>query len=116
MQQLSFDTLIAVFEALFGSVLFWSLVIMAAAFAAGFVYVVVRDRGLSTRRFLVDEILAIAGGFVAILFVQMITSSGFSDVGGPIDVIVLAGIWLAGAIVSLIGIYTLQALLLSRAR
>jgi hypothetical protein len=42
--------------------------------------------------------------------VQGITSSGFKDIGGPIDVIVLLGVAVLGAVGLAILVYTAQAL------
>jgi hypothetical protein len=114
MEQLSFSTLIAVFEEMFGRGLFWSLVTLAIAFTLGFLYLVARDRGLKAGRFVRDEFFAIFGGIAAVLFVQMITSSGFSDLGGPVDIIVVAGIWIAGAVGTLITIYVIQGFIAPR--
>jgi hypothetical protein len=50
------------------------------------------------------------GAIAAVLFVQGITSSGFKDIGGPIDVIVLLGVAVLGAVGLAILVYTAQAL------
>jgi hypothetical protein len=51
------------------------------------------------------------GAIVAVLFVQIITSSKTSDIGGPIDVIVLLGVAALGAVGAAILVYTAQSLL-----
>lgn len=110
MEDLTFDTLIAVFEEMFGFWLFWGLVVAAVLVAAAFVYVVVRDRGFDSRRLVRSELAFPVGAIAAILFVQWITNSGFSDVGGPIDWIVLIVIGLAGGIGLTILAYVSMAL------
>lgn len=52
MKELTFSTLIAVFEEMFGPGLFWAMVIVAFAITAAYVYVLARDRALSMRKFL----------------------------------------------------------------
>jgi hypothetical protein len=98
MKDLTLSTLIAVFEEIFGRSLFWAMVILAIAILGAFVYAVWRDRGLDSRNFLRAELSAPVGAIAAILFVQWFTSSGFADVGGPVDVLVLVLIGLGGAI------------------
>jgi hypothetical protein len=48
--------------------------------------------------------------------VQTITSSGYSDIGGPVDLIILFLIWLAGAIGTVMAAYTVQGLFLGKKR
>jgi len=111
MKELTLSTLFAVFEEIFGRGLFWTMFAVAILVFLAFVYTVVRDRGIDSRNFLraVEEETGIAAA--AILFVQWFTSSGFSDVGGPVDVIVLILIGLAGAVGLVFVAYLAMALL-----
>jgi drug/metabolite transporter (DMT)-like permease len=110
MQEMTLDTILAVFEEMFGPALFWALVAVAALITLAFVYVLIRDRNLESRRFLRAELAAPVGAIAAILFVQWITNSGFRDVGGPIDWVVLLLIGVAGAGGLMILVYTGLAL------
>jgi len=110
MKDLTFETLIAVFEEIFGFGLFWAMVVAAALVTVAFVYVLIRDRNLESRRLVRAELLAPVGAIAAIWFVQAMTSSGFRDIGGPIDVIVLIGIGVAGGVGLTIRSYVAQAL------
>jgi drug/metabolite transporter (DMT)-like permease len=110
MQDMTFDTILAVFEEMFGPLLFWALVTVAAIITIAFVYVLIRDHNVESSRFLRAELTAPLGAIAAILFVQWITNSGFRDVGGPIDWIVLLLIGLAGAGGLMILVYTGLAL------
>ena len=111
MKDLTLSTLFAVFEEIFGRGLFWAMFAVAVLVFLAFVYTVVRDRGLDSRNFLRAELAAPVGAIAAILFVQWFTSSGFSDIGGPVDVIVLIMIGLAGAIGLVFVAYLAMALL-----
>ena len=111
MKELTFGTLIAVFEEIFGRGLFWTMVLVAAIVTLGYLYVLVRDRTLSMRKFLLAQISMPIGAIAAVLFVQAVTNSGFGDIGGPIDVIVLLAVAAMGAIGIAILVYTLQSLL-----
>jgi hypothetical protein len=108
-------TLIAVFEEIFGRGLFWAMVVAAVAITAAYLYVLVRDRSMSMRKFLLAQLSMPFGAIAAVLFVQLITNSGFSDIGGPIDLIVLLGVASLGAVGIAVLVYTLQSLMRSRA-
>jgi hypothetical protein len=62
------------------------------------------------RKFLWAQLSMPIGAIAAVLFVQGITSSGFKDIGGPIDVIVLLGVAVLGAVGLAILVYTAQSL------
>ncbi len=111
MEEFSIGTLLAVFEEMFGVWLFWTLVAVAVVITLAFLYVLIRDRKLESRRLLRAELTAPVGAIAAILFVQWITNSGFRDIGGPIDWVVLLLIGLAGAGGLMILVYTAMALL-----
>ena len=110
MKELTLSTLIAVFEEMFGRGLFWALVLAALVITALYVFVLVRDRSLSMRKFLWAQLSMPIGAIAAVLFVQGITSSGFKDIGGPIAVIVLLGVAVLGAVGLAILVYTAQSL------
>ena len=114
MQELTFETLLAVFEEMFGRSLFWSMVIVAVVITLAYLYVLIRDRALSMRKFILAQLSMPFGAIAAVLFVQWITNSGFRDIGGPVDVIVLLGVAVGGAVGLAILVYTLQALVQGR--
>ncbi len=111
MKDLTLSTLIAVFEEMFGRALFWGLAAAALVVTALYLYVLVRDRAVSMRKFLWAQLSMPPGAIAAVLFVQGITHSGFADIGGPIDVIVLLAVAVAGAVGMAILVYTAQSLL-----
>ncbi len=110
MEEMTLDTLIAVFEEMFGPWLFWTLVAIAALVTIAFIYVLIRDRGIESRKLVRAELTAPVGAIGAVLFVQWITNSGFRDIGGPIDWLVVLGIAVAGGVGLTILVYVAQAL------
>ena len=110
MKELTLETLLAVFEEVFGTAVFWALVLATVIVTAAYLYVLVRDREVSMRKFLIAQLSMPFGGIAAVLFVQWMTSSGFSDIGGPIDAIVLLAVALVGAVGTAILVYTIEAL------
>ena len=65
MQELTFTTLIAVLQEMFGSGLFWTLVVVAVLVTLAYLYVLLRDRAVSWRKFLWAQV-AMPIGAVAI--------------------------------------------------
>lgn len=114
MQDLTFETLLAVFEEIFGRGLFWTMVAAAVLVTLGYVFVLVRDRSVSWKKFLFAQLSMPVGAILAVWFVMFMTESHVSDIGGPVDVIVVLGIAAMGAIGMAILIYTLESLLGSR--
>ena len=114
MKDLTFGTLIAVFEEIFGRGLFWGMVIAAVLVTLAYLYVLIRDRAVSWRKFLWAQLSMPFGAIAAVLFVQKMTRSTFADIGGPIDVIVLLAVAVAGAVGAAILVYTAESLFLRR--
>lgn len=116
MQELTFGTLIAVFEEIFGRGLFWIMVALAGLVTLAYAYVLVRDHAVSWRKFLWAQLSMPLGAVAAVWFLLAMTDSRLSDMGGPIDVIVLLGVGALGAVGLAILVYTVQSLLRPPAR
>ncbi|NKX44147.1 DUF5368 domain-containing protein [Roseicyclus persicicus] len=114
MKDLTFETMIAVFEEIFGRGLFWAMVAAAVLVTLAWLYVLVRDRSLGMRQFLIAQLFMPVGAVLAVWFVLVMTESHLSDIGGPIDVIVLLGIAAMGAVGGAILVYTVERLVLRR--
>lgn len=110
MQELTFTTLIAVFEEIFGRGLFWAMVAAALAVTLAYLFVLVRDRSMSMRKFLLAQLSMPFGAVAAVIFVEVMTNSHLRDIGGPVDVIVLLGVAAMGAVGAAILVYTAQSL------
>lgn len=110
MKELTLQTLIAVFEEMFGTALFWTMVAVAGLITLGYLYVLVRDRAVSWHKFLLAQLSMPVGAVAAVAFVLWITRSGLRDIGGPIDLIVMLGIAAAGAVGFAVLVYTVQSL------
>ena len=110
MKELTLETLLAVFEEIFGRGLFWAMVVAAVVVTLAYLYVLIRDRAMSMRKFLWAQVSMPFGAVAAVLFVQAMTHSHFRDIGGPVDVIVLLGVAAMGAVGAAILVYTAQSL------
>jgi apolipoprotein N-acyltransferase len=111
MKEMTLGTLIAVFEEMFGAWLFWGLVAAAALVTLAYLFVLVRDRAVSWRKFLLAQVAMPFGAVAAVVFTFWITNSGLRDIGGPIDAIVLLGVAVLGAVGAAILVYSVQSLI-----
>jgi len=110
MKDLTFGTLIAVFEEIFGRGLFWLMVAGALLVTLAYLFVLIRDRAVSWKKFLIAQLSMPIGAVLAVWFVMVMTKSKLSDLGGPVDLIVFLGIAAAGAVGMAVLVYTLEAL------
>ncbi|WP_424927313.1 DUF5368 domain-containing protein [Amaricoccus tamworthensis] len=111
MKDLTFGTLIAVFEEIFGRGLLWVMVAAAVVITAAYAYVLIRDRAVSWRKFLLAQLSMPVGAVLGVGFVMVMTGSRPSDLGGPVDLILFLGIAVAGAVGMAVLVYTLESLL-----
>lgn len=114
MKDLTLGTILAVFEEIFGTGLFWAMVAVAAVVTVGYIYVLIRDHSISWRKFLLAQLSMPVGAILAVWFVLLMTSSKLSNLGGPVDIIVFLAIAAGGAVGTAILVYTLQSLLRPR--
>lgn len=111
MKELTLGTLIAVFEEIFGRGLFWAMVVAAVIVTLAYVYVLIRDRHISWRKFLLAQLSMPFGAVAAVWFVLAMTHSHLRNMGGAIDVIVLLMIAAGGAVGAAVLVYTVESLL-----
>ena len=111
MKDLTLETLLAVFEEIFGRGLFWGMVVAALVITAAYIYVLIRDRALGMRQFVVAQMFMPIGAIGAIWFVMAMTESHLRDIGGPIDLIIFLGIGAMGAVGAAILVYVAHATL-----
>lgn len=109
MKDLTFETLLAVFEEIFGRSLFWVMMAVAAIVTLGYLYVLIRDRAVSWKKFLWAQLSMPVGAVLAVWFVMFMTESRLTDLGGPVDIIVFLGIAAMGAVGMAILVYTLKS-------
>lgn len=110
MKELTFETMLAVLEEVFGRGLFWTMIVIAILVTLAYLYVLIRDRAMSMRKFLWAQLAMPFGAIGAVLLLQRVTHSGFRDIGGSVDVIILLGVAAIGAVGLAILVYTAQSL------
>jgi hypothetical protein len=104
MKDLDPATFLAVFQEMLGPLL-WVLVALALAGTVAFLVVLLRDRGLRPRRLIWAEAAGLLGGIGAVLLMQTVTHSGFGDIGGPADWVLVALIFGLGAVGAIVLVY-----------
>ena len=106
MKELDPFILLAVFQEMLGPLL-WILLAVVVLGLVAFVALLVREKGLVSRRLVRSEALGIVGGALALVLMAKVSSSGFTDAGGPADWFLIALVFGAGLLGSTILIYTL---------
>jgi hypothetical protein len=106
MKELDPLVFLSVFQEMLG---FWLWVMLAAGLIAAlaFVALVVRERGIVSRRLVWSELVGVFGGGVALVIMARVSSSGFTDAGGPADWFLIALVYGVGLVASAVLVYTL---------
>ncbi|MBK5967199.1 hypothetical protein CCR95_24795 [Thiocystis minor] len=114
MTSLTLEQLFAVLLEIVGAPVFWSLIGASSLILIAFIALLMRNRKQERHAPWRVKLWASIGALAAILSLQYATSSGFSDLGGPIDLIVLMLAGGAGAVCLMILAYVAQSLLPSK--
>ncbi len=113
MKDLDILVFVAVFQEMLGALL-WAGLAAVAVILIGFAWMLLRERGLRMARLAWAELAGLVGGVAAILVMQRVTHSSFADIGGPIDWVLVAVIWLAGFVLATLAGYLVLGLLAAR--
>lgn len=105
MQELDISVLIAVFQEMLG-VWLWVLIAAVVLSLGLFVWLLIREKGIYFKRFVWSQALGLIGGVIALVVMAKVSSSGFTDAGGPADWFLIALVYGIGFIVSTIAFYT----------
>lgn len=97
---------LAVFQEMLG-IWLWILLAAIVLGSMAFVALIVRERGLVASRLVRAQAAGILGGIAALVIMAKVSSSGFTDAGGPADWFLIALVFITGLIVATILLYTL---------
>ncbi|MER1968305.1 DUF5368 domain-containing protein [Castellaniella sp. GW247-6E4] len=64
-----------------------------------------RERGLQARRMIWSQALGLVGGAAALVLMVQVSSSGFTDAGGPIDWLLILLIFALGMLWTVFAVY-----------
>jgi hypothetical protein len=105
MKELDPLVFLSVFQEMLG---FWLWVMLLGGLLVGiaFVALLVRERGIVSRRLVWSELLGLFGGLIALVIMAQVSSSGFTDAGGPADWFLIAMVYGAGLVATVVLVYT----------
>lgn len=106
MKELDPLVLLAVFQEMLGPLL-WVLVAVAVLGTLAFAALLLRERRIASRRLVQSELVGVAGGALALVLMAKVSSSGFTDAGGPADWFLIALVFGLGFAATVVFVYTL---------
>ncbi len=98
MKELDPVVLFSVFQEMLGGPLLWALLIVIVGGTLAFVFLLVREKGIVATRMLKCQAVGVLGGVLALAVMAKVSSSGFTDAGGPADWFVIALVFGLGLI------------------
>lgn len=104
MKELDPMVFLAVFQEMLGPLL-WVMLAVAFLGVAAFVALLLRERGIVSRRLVRSELLGLVGGVMALVIMAQVSSSGFTDAGGPADWFLIALVYGVGAVATTVLAY-----------
>lgn len=106
MKEFNLETFIALFEEMLGMFM-WPLLFIVLFVIFAFFTLLIYDRQIILRRVGISLVLGLLGGFVGLGVLLYLSVSNVSYMaGGPLDWLMVVSIYLGGAIVSTVMIYT----------
>jgi len=104
MKELDPLVLLVVFQEMLGPFL-WLMLLLTIGGIAAFVFVWVREGSLVSRRLVISESVGVFGGAAALVIMAKVSSSGFTDAGGPADWFLIASVYGVGLVGTTILVY-----------
>jgi hypothetical protein len=101
MKELDPWVFVSVFQEMLGFWL-WAMLLGALAVVLAFVFLVVWEKTIVSRRLVHAELLGLLGGGPTLVIMAQVSSSGFTDAGGPADwflIVLVYGVGLVATIV-----------------
>ena len=84
----------------------WILIGLAVVGTVALVMLLMRERTLASRRLVQSELLGMLGGVAALVIMAKVSSSGFTDAGGPADWFLIASVYGFGLVSTTVLVYT----------
>lgn len=105
MKELDPLVFLAVFQEMLGPLL-WILILLAVGATLAFLGLLIKEKGLVAKRLVRAELFGLLGGVLALVLMAKVSSSGFTDAGGPADWFLIALVFGAGLVGTVILIYS----------
>ena len=107
MSELDLIMLLAVFREMLGAPLLWLLIILGTATPLAFITLLLRERRLVSGRMLYSQAAGLVGGGLALILMARVSSSGFTDAGGPADWLLIGLIFGLGLVGTTLMLYSI---------
>lgn len=107
MSELDPIVLLAVFQEMLGAPLLWLLIILGIVTPLAFITLLLRERRLVSSRMLYSQAVGLLGGGLALVLMARVSSSGFTDAGGPVDWLLIGLIFGMGLIATTLILYSI---------
>jgi uncharacterized membrane protein YhaH (DUF805 family) len=92
MQSLDPIVFLAVFQEMMGSLL-WVLLAVIIIGTVAFVALLLKERTIMARRLSISQLIGLFGGVAALVLMVAVSSSGWTDAGGPVDWLLIGVIY-----------------------
>lgn len=107
MNELDPLVLLAVFREMLGTPLLSLLVVTGVVTPVAFLTLLLRERRIVAARMLYSQALGVLGGALALVLMARVSSSGFTDAGGPADWLLIGLIFGLGLLGTTLILYSL---------
>lgn len=107
MSELDPIVLLAVFQEMLGAPLLWLLIILGIVTPLAFITLLLRERRLVSSRMLYSQAAGLVGGGLALILMARVSSSGFTDAGGPADWLLIGLIFGLGLVGTTLMLYSI---------
>lgn len=87
-----------VFQEMLGTPLLWLLIVLIAGGTLAFLFLLLKERTIVARRLVCAQAIGVLGGVLALVVMAKVSSSGFTDAGGPADWFLIALVFGLGAV------------------
>lgn len=98
MNELDPIILFYVFQEMLGTPLLVALLLIIVVGTLAFVSLLVREKGVIASRMIRSQMLGVLGGVLALVLMARVSSSGFTDAGGPADWFLIALVFGCGLV------------------
>lgn len=98
MKELDPVVILYVFREMLGTPLLVTFAVLIIVGAGAFIALLFREKGLAAARMLRCQALGVPGGVLALVIMARVSSSGFTDAGGPVDWLLIALVFSAGLV------------------
>jgi hypothetical protein len=107
MKELDPLVFLAVFQEMLGPLL-WIMLLVIVLGTAAFVALLMKEKTINSKRLVRAEFAGLIGGVLALVLMAKVSSSGFTDAGGPADWFLIALVFGLGLAGTAILVYTVM--------